>query len=263
MYTLITLRGDRHLFAVRAKSHQQYVRKGNHQISAVRTKKPGVYSSRLRQLVHRCIDPNPDARPTQLELLDATRRGLRLAERRLRRARREARAAADPENAPPPQDAAAAAADQNDVPEHSEKLYFQGHEINDMPLGDASFRPAYSEVDELVCGQFVNHDVRSLKLPTAKYGHFPKSRFWPEGSWKRLYDHSASGRLWCNAPLPQAQPQANANQNPNQNQIPTQQANLPNANVPPPAHANPPAPANQPRVDPVATANLLAGVGPQ
>ncbi len=82
MYSVITLRGDSHLVLVRAKSHQQYVRKGNHQISAVRTKKPGVYSSRLRQLVHRCIDPNPDARPTQLELLDATRRGLRLADLR-------------------------------------------------------------------------------------------------------------------------------------------------------------------------------------
>ncbi|KAK5296755.1 hypothetical protein LTR99_008396 [Exophiala xenobiotica] len=206
MYSLIALRGDTHLSIVRAKSHQQYVRKGNHQISAVRTKKPGVYSSRLCQLVHRCIDPNPDARPTQLELLDATRRGLRLAERRLRRARR----AGDPDNAPhPPPQAANAAApeDNNGVPEHSEKLYFQGHEINDMPLGDANFRPKYSEVGKLVCDQFVNHDVRSLRLPKAKYGHFPRDLFIPIGNWKQMYDHSASGRLWCNDPLPQAQPQ--------------------------------------------------------
>ncbi|KAK6369883.1 hypothetical protein LTS17_009333 [Exophiala oligosperma] len=227
MLNLLTLRGREDIRHTRARTTQEFKRNGNHQLSGVRTKKPGVYSSRLRRLIHRCLDPNPAARPTQLELLDETRFGLRLAERRLRKARSEARATAAaatlaPNNAATNNNAAAAAgaADQNhdEVPEHSEKVFFQGHEINDMPLGDAHFRPKAWEITYLMTGEFVNPDVRRLRLPMEKYGHFPPNWFEPENDWKTLYDRSDSGRRWFKDPRPQPQPQPQPQQHQQQQQ---------------------------------------------
>ncbi|KAI1622081.1 kinase-like domain-containing protein [Exophiala viscosa] len=208
MYTLLTLRRPERLQETRAKTIQKFVRNGNHQISGVRTKTPGIYSSRLRSFLSRCIDPNPDARPTQLELLDATRRGLRLAERRLRKkntwnvaqASNAQLIAAVMAGAPP---------NDPDVPTHSEKLYFKGHEINDMPLGDAGFRPSKSEIKYLAIGDFVDPDRRRLRLPAAKYGHYPAPSFVP--GWKKLYDESNGDPAWFNDPFVAPPPPQNAN----------------------------------------------------
>lgn len=194
MYTLVTLRRAERLQNIRAKTVQKFVRNGNHQISGVRTKTPGIYSSRLRRLVHRCIDPNPDARPTQLELLDETRRGLRLAERRLRRSRPR------PDSRASNAVLIAAATRDPDVPNHSEKLYFKGHEINDMPLGDAGFRPTIDEIKHLAINEYVDPDRRRLRLPAAKYGHYPPTEFKPTWA-KKLYDDSNENPIWFNDPF--------------------------------------------------------------
>ncbi|KAK4936773.1 hypothetical protein LTR10_022430 [Elasticomyces elasticus] len=199
MYTLLTLRRPERLRETRAKTVQKFVRNGNHQISGVRTKTPGIYSSRLRHLLDQCIHPNPEARPTHLELLDATRRGLRLAERRLRKknirdyvqASNAAHIAAVPAGPPTDHDP--------DVPAHSEKLYFKGHEINNMPLGDAGFRPSKSDIKYLAVDDFVDPDRRRLRLPATKYGHYPPTLFEP--AWKTLYDQSNNSPSWFNDPF--------------------------------------------------------------
>lgn len=184
MYALATLSKDQRLARIRAKQYNKYRQNGNHQISKVTTKVPGVYSSRLRHLIHRCIDPDPANRPSQVELIDATLRGLRLAERRAKRARREAHAAAagDP-NVEPPK-----------LP--SEKVYYRDHEINDLPLGNAGFKPREDDFKYLVREEFTNPDIPRLKLPAAKYGHYPPSWHKPTGNWRTLYSNTNRDNLW-------------------------------------------------------------------
>ncbi|EXJ93968.1 serine/threonine protein kinase [Capronia coronata CBS 617.96] len=184
MYAVTTLSRDRRLIRVRAKHYSKYRQNGNHQVSKVRTKLPGVYSSRLRHLIHRCIDPDPANRPSQVELMDATLRGLRLAERRVRRARAEAHAAAggDVNVTPPP------------LPE--EKLYYRDHEINDLPLGDAPFHAQADDFEYLVRDQFVNPDIPRLKLPKTKYGRFPEDWNRPAGNWRTLYSETNRENVW-------------------------------------------------------------------
>ncbi|KAK0918744.1 hypothetical protein LTR29_018317, partial [Friedmanniomyces endolithicus] len=95
--------------------------------------------------------------------MDQIQRGLRLAERRARRARKEAHLAdgGDPDVTPPPLE--------------SEKLYFRDHDINDLPLGDAGFKPLVDDFYYLVRDVFVNPDIPRLRLPAEKYGKFPES----------------------------------------------------------------------------------------
>lgn len=165
MYSLITLTRDSHLQKIRAKTRRRYQRNGNHQISGVYTKKPGVYSSHLRHLVHRCLDPSPSKRPTQLELMDETARGLRMAEKRARR------------NGQTP-----------------EKLYFRGHEINDLPLGDAGFHPWSTDWQYFIRSEFVDPDIPHIRLPREKYGKFPDALSKPP--WKKMYREANDHRKW-------------------------------------------------------------------
>ncbi|OAG41829.1 hypothetical protein AYO21_03832 [Fonsecaea monophora] len=168
IFDLVTLRGSpKHLSQIRAKTLERYRRNGNHQISHVHTKTPGVYSSRLRHLIRRCLDPDPANRPSQLELMDQTRRGLRLA---IKRAKRHG-------NYPP-------------------KVYYRGHEINDMPLGDAGFQPSRKEFRGLIEHAFTDPDEPMLKLPAAKYGGFPAG--WSTANWKTLYSQRNPHDRWFN-----------------------------------------------------------------
>ncbi|OAP64756.1 hypothetical protein AYL99_00728 [Fonsecaea erecta] len=167
MFEMVTLRkSEKHLEKVRAKTLKRFRRNGNHQISHVYTKKPGAYSSRLRHLIHRCLDPDPANRPSQLELMDQTRRGLRLAIKRAKRAG-----------------------------EFPVKVY-PGHDINNMPLGDAGFRPTAGDFKYMIESEFVDPDAPRLKLPAAKYSGFPEG--WFEPSWKKLYDQQNPHDRWFN-----------------------------------------------------------------
>ena len=165
MFDLVTLShtGSR-MQKIRARTLEQYRRNGNHQISGVYTKKPGVYSSRLRHLVHRCLDPDPAKRPTQYQLLNETRKGLLFA---LKRAKRDST---------------------------TMRVYCRDHEINDMPVGDAGFEPNYKELDVLIINEFVNPDIPRLRLPISKYGHWPGAWFLP--NWKNLYDEQNPHERW-------------------------------------------------------------------
>lgn len=165
MYYLVTLREEGHLGRIRAKSVKKFRENGYHQISGVRTKKPGVYSSRLRHLIHRCLDPNPANRPSQLELYDETFRGLKLAHRRARRAG-----------------------------QHPVKIYFRDHEINDMPLGDARFEPLYDDWKRFITGGFPNPDIPPLKFPEDKYRDFPDFR--RKTGWKKLVQGQDAAGNW-------------------------------------------------------------------
>ncbi|KIW92513.1 uncharacterized protein Z519_06360 [Cladophialophora bantiana CBS 173.52] len=168
MFDIVTLAASaKHLGRIRAKSLKRFQQNGNHQISSVYTKKPGVYSSRLRHLIHRCLDPDPANRPTQLELMDETRRGLRLA---IKRAKRDRKFPA--------------------------KVCFRADEINDMPLGDAGFQPLRKELKNLIESQFVDPDAPKLKLPAQKYGVFPDAWFNP--SWKAMYSQRNPHDRWFN-----------------------------------------------------------------
>ncbi|KIX94093.1 uncharacterized protein Z520_10119 [Fonsecaea multimorphosa CBS 102226] len=168
MFELVTLRkNNKHLHRIRAKCLTRFQRNGNHQISHVLTKKPGVYSSRLRHLIHRCLDPNPASRPSQMEIMDQTRRGLRLA---IKRAKRDG-------NFPV-------------------KVYFRDNDINEMPLGDAGFQPQRRDFSRLIESEFVDPDAPKLKLPADKYGGFPEA--WSNPSWKQMYDHRNPHDRWFN-----------------------------------------------------------------
>ncbi|EHY54144.1 hypothetical protein ABEF92_008341 [Exophiala dermatitidis] len=190
MYSVATLCRTCKLMDTRAKHYAKYRQNGNHQISKVRTKVPGTYSSRLRRLIHRCLDPDPANRPSQVELMDETHRGLQLAIRRVKRARRDAALAAaggDPNNLPPGPP----------PPLPSEKIYYHDHEINDMPLGNAGFRPKKGDYRNLVFDQFVNPDIPRLKLPPAKYNtKFPPAMNEMQLTWRTLYPDANDGNLW-------------------------------------------------------------------
>ncbi|EXJ92262.1 serine/threonine protein kinase [Capronia epimyces CBS 606.96] len=184
MYAVATLAKDRRLMRIRAKHYKKYRQNGNHQISKVRTKLPGVYSSRLRELIRRCIDPDPSNRPSQLELMDATRKGLRVAEDRALRAREKhhAETGGSPDEIPPP------------LP--SEKLYYHDHEINNLPQGPAGFKPLMDDFNYLIRDEFVNPDIPRLKLPAAKYRKFPDSWNKPKANWRTLYSKTNREYLW-------------------------------------------------------------------
>lgn len=188
MYAVTTLRTDRHLSNIAAKTLQKYQRNGNHQISHVNTKTPGIYSSRLRRLIHRCLDPNPANRPSQLELFDQTSRGLRLAERRVRKARRAMQPATGPYGRPP-------------APLPSERLYYKDHDINEMAQGNAGFHATLYEIHLLLTSQFVNPDLPRLQLPKAKYGHLSPDTFLPKNNWRTLFTDANPGQLWFNDPM--------------------------------------------------------------
>ena len=165
MYSLMTLEKDSFaLRAERAKNVEQFRQFGNHQIKPLDTKKRGFYTAQLRNLIRQCLNPDPAKRPPQLELMDQTRRGLQMALKRARRARKPTR------------------------------VYFRGHEINDMPLGDAGFTGGKEEVKRLVTDEFVNPDLPRLKIPRKKYADVPDHLLNP--GWKKMYDKTNSHRRW-------------------------------------------------------------------
>jgi hypothetical protein len=165
MYEFLTLTNNHEqLKNDRAKTLKTHRRNGNHQIASIDTKIVGFYSAQLRDLIHRCLDPNPANRPTQLELMHLTRRGLRMALKRAKRAK------------------------------ISTKVYFRGHEINDMPRGNANFMAFTEDAKMLLDSEFVNPDLPKLRLPVSKYGHFADKDLNP--SWKTMYSKTNPHTRW-------------------------------------------------------------------
>ncbi|OQV06505.1 hypothetical protein CLAIMM_11062 [Cladophialophora immunda] len=76
------------------------------------------------------------------------------------------------------------------------KVYCRDHEINDMPLGDAGFKPSRKEFRNLIESEFVDPDAPRLRLPAAKYGGFPHG--WSNPSWKRMYNQRNPHDRWFN-----------------------------------------------------------------
>ena len=166
MIDLITLPGrdEVTLRDTCAFTEEQYRQNGNHIISEIDTKTPGIYSTPLRDLVRRCLDPDPSKRPTHLELNDQTRRGLRLSIKRARRSKK------------------------------SSRVYFRGHEINKLPLGTAAFDADKSDFASFVDNQFLDPDAPRLRLPQSKYGGFDAALLNP--AWRNLYNKTNRHERW-------------------------------------------------------------------
>lgn len=147
----------------------------------IRTHVRGFYTPRLRRLVWRCLDPNPANRPSQLELLDQTQRGLRLYKRHLHRL----------------------AAKGEPLPET--KLYYRGHDINDMPLGNAKRKPFLADVRRILRDDFLNPDLPRLRVPVQKYSHLnPEVREKeienPTQTWRKVYTNQPDMSRWFKDP---------------------------------------------------------------
>jgi hypothetical protein len=152
-----------------------------HQLRKIRTHIQGFYTPRLRRLVWRCLDPNSANRPSQLELLDQAQRGLRLYKRHLHRLADNGEA----------------------LPET--KLYYRGHEINDMPLGDAKRQPALADVRRVLRDEFLNPDLPRLRVPVQKYAHLlpdvvDKEITNPKQPWRKVYTNQPDMSRWFQDP---------------------------------------------------------------
>jgi hypothetical protein len=76
----------------------------------------------------------------------------------------------------------------------STKVYFRGHEINDMPCGNANFMAFTEDTKILLDSEFVNPDLPKLRLPVLKYGHFADKYLNP--SWKTMYNRTNPHTRW-------------------------------------------------------------------
>lgn len=138
----------------RALDELQYKACYHHQIRRVGTRIPKTYSPRLRHLIWRCIDPNPANRPSQFELHDRTKRGLDMFVEKCKRQ----------------DDEALTEPDQAQVkPRPSQKLFYRGTEINNMPRGQANFELRWDHLRDAFREEFLNPDVARLQIPQAKF----------------------------------------------------------------------------------------------
>jgi len=153
-----------------------------HMLRKVRTPIARFYTPRLRRLVWRCLDPNPANRPSQLELLEKVERGLRLYKRHLRRLERSGK----------------------ELPEL--KLFYRGHEINQLPQGAAYKQPDLAEVRNLLRNEFLDPDLPRLRVPVQKYsslrlsGEDLKSILNPKMHWRKTYNEKPDTTRWFNQP---------------------------------------------------------------
>jgi hypothetical protein len=164
MFELVTLeRDEKHLGRIRARSLKKFRENGNHQIPdwEVNTIPPGFYTNELCRLVHRCLDPNPANRPTQLELMDRTHEGLQLAIERA-----------------------------GCVP----RVYFRDNEIDEMPLGDAKIPASTQDFKDLIRSEFVNPDLPKLKLPRERFKSVASIVGYP--AWKSFYRRVNPHKRW-------------------------------------------------------------------
>jgi hypothetical protein len=164
MFELATLeRDEKHLGRIRARSLKKFRENGNHQIPdwEVNTIPPGFYTSELCRLVHRCLDPNPANRPTQLELMDRTHEGLQSAIERA-----------------------------GSVP----RVYFRDNEIDEMPIGDAKIPASTQDFKDLIRSEFVNPDLPKLKLPRERFRSVASVVGYP--AWKSFYRRVNPHKRW-------------------------------------------------------------------
>ena len=184
--------GSQRLKTLRARTYDEYKSNGYHQLPEVWTQKPGVYTFRLRNLIHRCLDPNPAKRPSQIELYDETLAGYRMAKRRVE----EARAAAAGLQA----ERASQCIREDLHSLTSSKLYYKGRSINKMPVGDAGFEPALGDLQRVVFNTYLNPDLPKLNVPKRKWGEILDSSEWKERlegqKWRKLYSKTNSCQLW-------------------------------------------------------------------
>ena len=183
--------GSGRLNDLRARTYGEYKRNGYHQLPEVWTQKAGVYTFRLRNLIHRCLDPNPANRPSQIELYDETLAGYRMAKRRVGEAKEAAELEAQTTGEPPRESLHSLT---------SSKLYYKGHSINQMPLGDACFEASFYGLQRLVLDTYLNPDLPRLKVPTTKWGDVLESVLWKDmkedDNWRVLYSDTNSCRMW-------------------------------------------------------------------
>jgi hypothetical protein len=117
-------------------------RNGNHHLGDIEAKYARnkslkhVYSSRFPNLIRRCLDPSPSNRPTQLELMDQTRRGLKFSLKR--------------------------------TGGHYPKLCYKNYDINGMEQGNADFVPKQSDLEGHVA-------TRNTRFTTSISISLPKS----------------------------------------------------------------------------------------